>query len=74
MSVNRAEVDHEVCAGYAECARLVPTAFRINDDNQGDYVAGSDAPDELLLAAAEHCPTNAIRVLSPDNAVVYESA
>jgi ferredoxin len=71
---NRAEVDHDICTGYAECARMAPSAFALNGDNQSEYVTNDDTSDELLLAAAQECPTNAIRVLSPDDAVVYDSA
>lgn len=70
----RAEVDHELCSGYAECTRIAPSAFRINAGNQSEPIKGAaDVPDELLLAAARECPTSSIRVVSASGEVIYES-
>lgn len=70
-----AEVDHDVCIGYAECARVASQAFRLNDDNQSEPIPGtSGGTDELLLAAARECPANAIRLISSEGKIVYSSA
>lgn len=72
---DRAEVDHSICAGYAECARMAPAAFALNENNQSEPLARSaEVSDELLLAAAQECPTNAIRILASNGDVVYDSA
>jgi ferredoxin len=68
-----AEVDHTVCTGYAECARIAPTGFKLNENNQSEPLESS-TPDDVLLTAAQECPTNAIRIVSDDGDVVYESA
>jgi ferredoxin len=68
-----AEVDHSICTGYAECARIAPAAFKLNENNQSEPVPSS-TPDDVLLVAAQECPTNAIRNVSDDGDVVYESA
>jgi ferredoxin len=71
----RAEVDHELCIGYAECARIAAEAFRLNDANQSEPIPGaSGVSDETLIAAAQECPANAIRVLSSEGKIVYASA
>jgi ferredoxin len=60
----RAEVDHDMCIGYAECARVAASAFRINDANQSEAIPGAaGVTDEDLRAAARECPANAIRLL-----------
>jgi ferredoxin len=74
MSGHTAAVDHDVCVGYAECARMAPAAFRLNLANQSEYIAGSDVSDELLVEAAEECPVNAIRVTDAEGSVVFASA
>jgi ferredoxin len=71
----RAEVDHDICIGYAECARVASQAFRLNDDNQSEPIPGTPgSTDELLLAAAQECPANAIRLISSEGKIVYSSA
>jgi ferredoxin len=68
-------IDPELCIGSGECVRLVPAAFEI-DEQRGVAVplAGSATADpELLVRAATACPTQAIRVVSDDGTVLYES-
>src|SRR6185312_2099351 len=36
-----AEVDHSICTGYAECARIAPEAFKLNENNQSEPVPSS---------------------------------
>jgi ferredoxin len=67
----RAEVDHGLCIGYAECARIASEAFRLNDANQSEPITGaSGVSDEILMAAAMECPANAIRVVSSEGEIV----
>lgn len=58
-------VDADLCIGSGDCARMVPTAFRI-DEALGVSVplAGAMSADmAALLQAARGCPTQAIRVV-----------
>ena len=67
-------VDPELCIGSGDCVRLVPAAFRI-DENQGVSVPLEDAASAdvaLLVRAARGCPTQAIRVVR-DGEVLHES-
>jgi ferredoxin len=60
----RVTVDPELCVGTAECVRIAPGAFRI-DESRGVSVPLSGAsatPRELLDEAAFACPTRAIAV------------
>lgn len=57
-------VDAELCIGSGDCARLAPTAFRI-DETLGVSVPlpGATSVDAgTLLQAVRSCPTQAIRV------------
>ncbi|MGH2492781.1 MAG: ferredoxin [Candidatus Limnocylindria bacterium] len=57
-------VDPELCVGTAECVRLAPQAFEI-DEHRGVSVpqAGAATTDlDILKEAASNCPTRAIRV------------
>jgi ferredoxin len=57
-------VDPELCMGSGDCARLVPEAFRVDDDlGVSVPLAGSAQCDvRLLMRAALQCPTQAIHV------------
>lgn len=55
-------VDRDLCIGYAECMRLAPKAFAI-DDEQLVVLLDPDAADGAGLREAEQaCPSGAIFV------------
>ena len=53
------EVDDSACAAHGDCVDLAPEVFELDDVAR---VIGSGS-DELLLAAADGCPSAAIRVI-----------
>lgn len=60
----RVRVDPELCIGSAECVRILPDSFHI-DEARGVSVprAGAARADGALLAeAVRSCPTGAIAV------------
>lgn len=52
-------IDDRACAAHGDCVEVAPQVFALDDVA---YVIG-DGPDELLLAAAEACPSVAIRLV-----------
>jgi ferredoxin len=58
-----AEIDEDVCSAHADCAAIAPEVFEVDDVAR---VIGT-GPDDLLLAAAEACPTSAIRIVDEDS-------
>ena len=54
-----ASIDEDTCAAHGDCADIAPEVFEVDDVAR---VIGT-GPDELLLAAAELCPTAAIRIV-----------
>ncbi len=50
------QVDESSCAAHGDCAEAAPEVFAVDDVA---HVIGT-GPDELLLAAAEACPSTAI--------------
>ncbi len=57
-------IDPDLCIGSGECVRLVPVAFRLDED-LGVSVplpGAGDVEIELLYAAEGGCPTGAIRI------------
>ena len=52
-------VDPDACSAHGDCEDIAPEIFRLDDVA---LVIGS-GPDELMHAAAEACPTTAIRII-----------
>ncbi len=59
------EIDEGACAAHGDCVDFAPEVFELDDVAR---VIGS-GPDDLLLAAAEVCPSTAIRILDSQSAV-----
>lgn len=58
----RVRVDPDLCIGSAECVRIVPGAFRIDEArgvSEPTDLAGTADPAGLI-EAARSCPTHAI--------------
>ena len=51
-----ARIDESACAAHGDCVDVAPEVFELDDVAQ---VIGT-APDEVLLAAAEACPSAAM--------------
>jgi ferredoxin len=68
-------VDPDLCIGSGDCARILPTGFRIDDAaGVSRPLAGvEDADPELLMRAANMCPTQSIRLVAADGRVLHES-
>lgn len=63
-----AEIDENACAAHGDCVEIAPEVFELGDVAQ---VVGPGA-DDLLLAAAEACPSTAIRIVDAETAdLVY---
>ncbi|MDP9251834.1 MAG: (4Fe-4S)-binding protein [Chloroflexota bacterium] len=58
-------VDPDLCIGSAECVRILPGAFQI-DEARGVSVpqsSASSADFEVLAEVVRSCPTGAVRVV-----------
>ncbi len=53
------EIDEGACSAHGDCAVIAPEVFEVDEVAS---VVGS-APVELMLAAAEACPSAAIRIV-----------
>ena len=62
------EIDDGACAAHGDCVDIAPEVFQLGEVA---HVIGT-GPEEVLLAAAEACPSTAIRIIDAQtNAVVY---
>ncbi len=59
------QIDEAACAAHGDCVEVAPDVFVLND--VAHVVA--DGPDELLLAAAEACPSAAIMIIDAETDV-----
>ncbi|MGH9112453.1 MAG: ferredoxin [Acidimicrobiales bacterium] len=58
----RVVIDRERCMGSGNCVHWSADVFDVADDMVAIVAGDPDAHRERVLLAAEHCPTNAIRV------------
>ena len=62
------EIDESACAAHGDCVEIAPEVFILEAVAR---VVG-DGPDELIIAAAEACPSTAIRIVDLESAqLVY---
>ena len=57
-----AKVDEAACAAHGDCALVAPGVFEVDDIAR---VVGN-GPRDLLVEAAESCPSGAISVVDTD--------
>ncbi len=69
--VLRIEVDRQSCTGMAECIRIAPGVFELDEENMAVVVDASAATREQLLEAARECPTQAIKLYELDGTQIY---
>lgn len=62
------EIDTYACCGHGDCAEVAPQVFAVDGDLA--TVIG-DGPRDLLLRAAESCPSSAILLTAAGGEPVY---
>jgi ferredoxin len=55
-------VDANACSAHGDCEDIAPEVFRLEDV----AVVIDDGPVELMVAAAQACPSAAIRIVDRD--------
>lgn len=66
-------IDPDLCIGSGDCVRVVPSAFRLDDVlGVSSYIGDASASPAGVVAAANGCPTQAIRVVG-DGVVLHDS-
>jgi ferredoxin len=58
-----AVIDEKACSAHGDCEEIAPEIFRVDDVA---VVIGTGF-DDLMLAAAEACPSIAIRLVEQDS-------
>ena len=57
------KIDEDACAAHGDCVEIAPEVFALNDTA---YVIGN-GPPELIMEAAEACPSVAIIVIEEES-------
>lgn len=55
-------VDHGACLSSTMCTQIASGVFELNDEMLSEAVNPDGDPIEVILEAAESCPTGAIKV------------
>lgn len=61
------EVDADTCIGDQLCCEEAPNTFAINDDNIAYVISPEGDAPENILAAAQVCPVDAIKLVDNES-------
>ena len=60
-----AQIDERACAAHGDCLDIAPNAIALSDDDVA--IAIGSAAEDVLVRAAEACPSVAISVVDADS-------
>ncbi len=64
-------VDRDACIGAASCVALAGRTFYMDDENKAVVIEAWGDDDEMIMMAAQSCPTLAIKLIDEDGNQVY---
>ncbi len=67
----KAKVDRALCIGTADCTRIAPNTFELDDEAKAIVKKQNGDPDEKILEAAKVCPVLAVIVEGEDGKQIY---
>lgn len=67
----KAKVDRTLCIGTADCTKIAPNTFELDDEAKATVKKQNGDPDEKILEAAKVCPVLAIIVEDEDGKQSY---
>ena len=66
-----AVVDRTLCVGFAECVKVAPSVFELDDETIAFVLDPETVDPETLKQAAEACPVDAITVYDAEGRQVW---
>lgn len=71
IRIGKIFIDRDLCIGAASCIAVAPDVFELDSENKAVVKDKNAADDEMLLLAAQSCPTKAIIVYDEEGNQIY---
>ncbi|OGY27208.1 MAG: hypothetical protein A2Z42_04015 [Candidatus Woykebacteria bacterium RBG_19FT_COMBO_43_10] len=71
MGKYKVKVDRMLCIGTADCVKIAPNTFELDDEAKSVVKKQNGDPNEKILEAAKVCPVLAIIVEDEDGKQIY---
>ncbi|OGY26291.1 MAG: hypothetical protein A2Z11_02440 [Candidatus Woykebacteria bacterium RBG_16_43_9] len=71
MGKYKVKVDRMLCIGTADCVKIAPNTFGLDDEAKSIVKKQNGDSDEKILEAAKVCPVLAIIVEDEDGKQIY---
>ena len=59
-NIGKIVIDRDLCIAAVSCIAVSDATFQLDDENKVVVIDANTAPDDILVQAAESCPTKAI--------------
>lgn len=70
--VHKIVVDRNLCIGAATCVVVAPDGFELDSENKATVkISAKDVDENLILMAAQSCPTQAIILYDEDGNQIF---
>lgn len=69
--IGRIYVDRDLCIGAASCVAVAGGVFQLDEENKAYVINEKGADDEMILLAAQSCPTKAILLFDEEGNQIY---
>jgi len=69
--IRRIVVDREACIGAQSCVVVAPGVFQMDDDNLAYVTDPESTEDDMILLAAQSCPTLAVHLYDEDGKKIF---
>jgi len=70
-NVEKIIIDRDLCIGAASCVTILPSTYKLDDENKAVVIDANIASDEELILAAQSCPTKAIIIIDKEGKQIY---
>lgn len=69
--IGRIYINRELCIGAASCVAVAPGVFQLDGENKAYVVSENGADQDMIMLAAQSCPTQAIILYDEDGKQIF---